>query len=94
MVVVPIALVLIFGLLYMTYNNVIDAIRVFTGRAVRLDGRHHCVVDSRHAVFHFGGGRLRRAVRRRRAGRHAACFHIRQLRAVASVSNKRSNKPP
>ena len=31
MVVVPIALVLIFGLLYMTYNNVIDSIRVFTG---------------------------------------------------------------
>jgi len=30
MVVVPIVLVLIFGLLYMTYNNVIDAIRVFT----------------------------------------------------------------
>ena len=31
MVVVPVALVLIFGLLYLTYNNVIDAIRVFTG---------------------------------------------------------------
>lgn len=31
MVVVPIALALIFGLLFMTYNNVIDAIRVFTG---------------------------------------------------------------
>jgi cobalt-zinc-cadmium resistance protein CzcA len=31
MIVVPIALVLIFALLYMTYNNVIDAIRVFTG---------------------------------------------------------------
>lgn len=31
MVVVPLALVLIFGLLYMTYNNVVDAIRVFTG---------------------------------------------------------------
>jgi cobalt-zinc-cadmium resistance protein CzcA len=31
MVVVPVALLLIFGLLYMTYNNVIDAIRVFTG---------------------------------------------------------------
>jgi cobalt-zinc-cadmium resistance protein CzcA len=31
LVVVPVALVLIFGLLYMTYNNVIDAIRVFTG---------------------------------------------------------------
>jgi len=30
-VVVPIALVLIFGLLYMTYNNIIDSIRVFTG---------------------------------------------------------------
>ncbi len=29
--VVPIALILIFGLLYMTYNNVIDAARVFTG---------------------------------------------------------------
>ncbi len=31
MIVVPLALVLIFGLLYMTYNNVIDTIRVFTG---------------------------------------------------------------
>jgi cobalt-zinc-cadmium resistance protein CzcA len=31
MVVVPIALVLVFGLLYMTYNNIIDSIRVFTG---------------------------------------------------------------
>lgn len=31
MVVVPIALVLIFALLYMTYNNAIDTIRVFTG---------------------------------------------------------------
>ena len=30
-VVVPLALVLIFGLLYVTYNNLIDAIRVFTG---------------------------------------------------------------
>ncbi len=30
-VVVPLALVLIFGLLYLTYNNVIDTIRVFTG---------------------------------------------------------------
>jgi cobalt-zinc-cadmium resistance protein CzcA len=31
MVVVPIALVLIFGLLYLTYHNIIDTIRVFTG---------------------------------------------------------------
>ncbi len=31
MVVVPVALVLIFSLLYLTYHNVIDAIRVFTG---------------------------------------------------------------
>ena len=31
MIVVPIVLVLIFGLLYMTYNNAVDAIRVFTG---------------------------------------------------------------
>ena len=30
MVVVPLALVLIFGLLYLTYNNIIDAIRVYT----------------------------------------------------------------
>lgn len=30
-VVVPLALALIFGLLYMTYRNVIDALRVFTG---------------------------------------------------------------
>ena len=31
MIVVPAALALIFGLLYMTYRNVIDALRVFTG---------------------------------------------------------------
>lgn len=31
LIVVPLALVLIFGLLYMTYQNVVDAVRVFTG---------------------------------------------------------------
>jgi cobalt-zinc-cadmium resistance protein CzcA len=31
MIVVPLALALIFGLLYMTYNNLVDALRVFTG---------------------------------------------------------------
>lgn len=31
LVVVPLALVLIFALLYMTYHNVVDALRVFTG---------------------------------------------------------------
>ncbi len=31
MIVVPVALVLIFSLLYMTYHNIVDAIRVFTG---------------------------------------------------------------
>ncbi len=31
MVVVPLAFVLIFGLLYLTYRNVVDALRVFTG---------------------------------------------------------------
>lgn len=31
MIVVPLAIGLIFGLLYMTYNNLVDAVRVFTG---------------------------------------------------------------
>ena len=31
MIVVPVALLLIFGLLYMTYGNIIDSVRVFTG---------------------------------------------------------------
>ena len=31
MIVVPVALLMIFGLLYMTYRNIIDSIRVFTG---------------------------------------------------------------
>jgi cobalt-zinc-cadmium resistance protein CzcA len=31
LIVVPLALALIFGLLYLTYNNVVDALRVFTG---------------------------------------------------------------
>jgi cobalt-zinc-cadmium resistance protein CzcA len=30
-IVVPLAMLMIFGLLYLTYNNVIDALRVFTG---------------------------------------------------------------
>jgi heavy metal efflux system protein len=31
MIVVPVALAMIFGLLYMTYHNIVDALRVFTG---------------------------------------------------------------
>jgi cobalt-zinc-cadmium resistance protein CzcA len=31
MIVVPLAILLIFGLLYMTYRNLVDAVRVFTG---------------------------------------------------------------
>ena len=31
LIVVPLAVVLIFGLLYLTYHNVVDALRVFTG---------------------------------------------------------------
>jgi cobalt-zinc-cadmium resistance protein CzcA len=31
LIAVPVALALIFGLLYLTYNNVVDALRVFTG---------------------------------------------------------------
>jgi len=31
MIVVPLALALVFGLLYMTYHNVVDSLRVFTG---------------------------------------------------------------
>jgi len=31
LIVVPLALILIFGLLYITYHNVVDALRVFTG---------------------------------------------------------------
>ena len=35
LIVVPVALVLIFALLYMTYHNVVDTIRVFTGINIR-----------------------------------------------------------
>jgi cobalt-zinc-cadmium resistance protein CzcA len=31
MIVVPVALTLIFALLYVTYHNIVDALRVFTG---------------------------------------------------------------
>src|SRR5207237_7826738 len=31
LIVVPLALILIFALLYLTYHNVVDALRVFTG---------------------------------------------------------------
>jgi cobalt-zinc-cadmium resistance protein CzcA len=35
LIVVPLALLLIFGLLYFTYHRVLDAVRVFTRRALR-----------------------------------------------------------
>ena len=56
----------------MTYRNVIDALRVFTGVPVRLGRRHPGPLDSRHAVLDLGRRRLRGPFRRRRARRHAA----------------------
>ena len=68
LIVVPVALLLIFGLLYLTYQNWIDVLRVFIGSAVWLGRRHFRPVAARHAVFDFRRDRLHRPVRRGRAG--------------------------
>ena len=59
MIVVPVALVLIFSLLYVTYGNIVDTRPSLHGDSVRVDRRHHRAVAARHAVFDLGGGRLR-----------------------------------
>ena len=63
-------LALIFVLLYLTYRNVVDALRGVHGRAVRLRGRGVRPVAAGHAVFDFGGRRLHCPVGRLGARRH------------------------
>ena len=74
MIVVPLALILIFTLLYVTYENMIDGHPRLHRRSVRVDGRHLCAVDTRHAVLDIGGDRFCGPFRRRRTRRHAAPF--------------------
>ncbi|MEZ6049627.1 MAG: CusA/CzcA family heavy metal efflux RND transporter [Planctomycetaceae bacterium] len=52
MIVVPVALLLIFSLLYMTYNNMVDSIRVFTGIPFARIGGIGRSLGTRHAL-HF-----------------------------------------
>jgi cobalt-zinc-cadmium resistance protein CzcA len=80
MIVVPIALLLIFALLYATYGRALDALRVFTGVPFAAVGRHRGAVAPRDAVQRLGRRRLRRALGRRGARRHGA--GVRPFRAA------------
>ena len=65
MIVVPVALILIFGLLYLTYDRFLDALRVFTGvpfaavgGVVALWVPGHAVIDLRRRGLHRPVGRV------------------------------------
>ena len=70
-----------------------DALLVFTAVPLALIGRHRRAVAARHAVLDFGGGRLHRAVGRRRAQRprHAHLYSTAH-REAACPSARRSSK--
>ena len=61
-VVVPVSLLLIFGLLFMTFGSAKDAALVFSGVPLALDRRRGGAVAARHPAFHLGGHRLHHAL--------------------------------
>jgi cobalt-zinc-cadmium resistance protein CzcA len=69
-VVVPVAVALILVLLYFTYHNLVDALRVFTGVPFGWVGGIFALVAPRHAALHLGHHRVHRPVRRRGPRRH------------------------
>ena len=70
LIVVPLALVLIFALLYLTYHNVVDALRVFTGVPFGWVGGIFALWLRDMPFSISAGDRLHRPVGRGRARRH------------------------
>ena len=67
--VVPVALLIIFGLLFMAFGSGRDALIVFSGVPLALTGGRARAVAARHSAVDLRGRRLHRAVRRRGAQR-------------------------
>ena len=63
-IVVPLALLLVFALLFAMFGNVKDGLLVFTGIPFALTGGIAGAVAARHSAVDLGGGRLHRAVGR------------------------------
>ena len=66
---VPVALFLIFVLLYTTFGAVRPALLIYFNIPIAATGGVVALGAARHAVQHLGGRRVHRAVRRRRAER-------------------------
>lgn len=54
-IVVPVELLMVFGLLFMMFNNMKDVLLVFTGIPFALDWRCHGAVASRYPTINLGG---------------------------------------
>ena len=71
-IVVPLALALIFVLIFLSFGSLRQAALIFHLRAIGCHRRDLCPLCARNAVHHFGGGRLHRSERYRRAEWHHA----------------------
>ena len=80
LIAVPVALLLIFSLLYLTFGSVQADDADLSQRADRRHRRDLRPLAAGHAVLDLGGGRLHRPVRHRRHERRRAVEHIRHLR--------------
>ena len=70
---IPIALLLIFVLLYFNFHAVRPAVLIFLNVPAGSHRRHPGAVDQGHALQHFRRRRLHRLVRHRRLERHRVC---------------------
>ena len=101
MLIVPIAIGLIFVLLYLTFTSVKQALLVVGQYSLRAGGRHRGAVDSRHESQSLGIHRLHRAVRRRdaewsRAGefdQSTACNRVYVVREAVLGGARRRLRP-
>ena len=75
-VIVPVSILVIFGLLYLTFQAVLPALVVLLGRAVRDGGRRVRAVPDAHGAVGVGRRRVHHAVRRGGHGRRLA-DHVR-----------------
>ena len=86
-VIVPISILVIFALLYLTFRAALPAIVVLLGRAVRDGGRRVRAVPDAHRAVGVGGGRLHHPVRRGGHGRRLA-DHLRAPGARAQPGQR------
>ena len=91
-IVVPLTLLLIFGLLFMAFGSGEDALIVFTGVPLALTGGVLALLAARHSAVDLGRRRLHRAVRRRGAQRRRDAVVHPRAAAARRILERRSSR--